>query len=300
VPPVVKTTWTTRALLEWMGSTFKGKGLDAPKLCAEMLLSHVLKCDRLRLYMDADRPASDEERAVLRALVTRALANEPVQYLVGEAWFFSMAFKVDRRVLIPRPCTEMIVEQVVQHARVTPGHDAAAIADVCTGSGCVALSLAKHLKQSRVLATDVSEDALAVARENATRHGVTDRVEFVRGDLLSPLLEHPMGSRLNYLVSNPPYIPDHEWNDDKMMGANVKGHEPEIALRGGVDGLKFVRPIVEDGPARLLPGGVLLVEIASSTAEDVLGLARGNALLEGARIVADLEGLPRMLMARRV
>lgn len=105
---------------------------------------------------------------------------------------------------------------------------------------------------------------------------------------------------MNYLVSNPPYIPDHEWTDPKMMGANVKGHEPELALRGGVDGLKFVGPIVEDGPARLLPGGVLLVEIASSTADAVLALARANVVLEGARIVADLEGLPRMLMARRV
>lgn len=303
VPPAVKTTWTTRSLLEWMGATFKGKGIDAPKLCAEMLLSHVLKCDRLRLYMDADRPASDAERAELRALVTRALANEPVQYLVGEAWFFSMPFKVDGRVLIPRPCTEMIVEQVVQHARVTPrdgGGETPAIADVCTGSGCIAVALAKHLKGARVLATDVSEDALTLAKENAARHGVGERVEFVRGDLLSPLLEHPMGSRLNYLVSNPPYIPDFEWNDPQTMGANVKGHEPEIALRGGEDGLRFVGPLVKDGPARLLPGGLLLVEIASSTAEAVLAMARQNELLEGARIVSDLEGLPRMLAARRV
>jgi release factor glutamine methyltransferase len=286
-----------------MGTTFKGKGLDAPKLCAEMLLSHVLKCDRLRLYMDADRPASDDERAELRGLVTRALANEPVQYLVGEAWFFSMPFRVDRRVLIPRPCTEMIVEQVVQHARVTPrdvGGETPAVADVCTGSGCIAVALAKHLKGARVLATDVSAEAIALAGENAARHGVSERVEFARGDMLAPLLEHPMGSRLNYLVSNPPYIPDHEWNDPKMMGANVKGHEPEIALRGGADGLRFVGPIVKDGPARLLPGGLLLVEIASSTADSVLAMARENELLEGARIVSDLEGLPRMLAARRV
>lgn len=300
VPASVKTTWTTRSLLEWMGTTFKGKGLDAPKLCAEMLLAHVLKCDRLRLYMDADRPASDGERADLRALVTRALANEPVQYLVGEAWFFSMAFKVDRRVLIPRPCTEMIVEQVIQHARVTPSVESLAIADVCTGSGCIAAALAKHMKHARVLATDVLDDALAVARENATRHNLNERIEFVRGDLLAPVLEHPMGSRLNYLVSNPPYIPDSEWNDPKMMGANVKGHEPEIALRGGDDGLKFVRPLVEQGPARLLSGGLLLIEIASSTSEAVLTLARENELLDGARIVADHEGLPRMLFARRV
>ena len=284
-----------------MGSTFKAKGLDSPKLCAEMLLSHVLGCDRLRLYMDADRPASDIERGLLREMVARALAHEPVQYLVGEAWFFSMVFKVDRRVLIPRPCTELLVEQVIQHARVTPGagSDAPAIGDVCTGSGCIAVALARHMKQARVVATDISGDALTLAKENAEKHGVEGRVEFVRGDLLEPLLSHPIGSRLNYLVSNPPYIPDREWNDPEMMGINVKGHEPEGALRGGVDGLKFVRPLIEQGPDRLMPGGMLLVEFASSTAEEVLSLARSNPALEGVRISADTDGLPRMLCATR-
>lgn len=282
-----------------MTGAFKAKGLESPKLCAEMLLAHVLGCDRLRLYIEADRPATPIERQTLRDLVTRALNHEPVQYLVGEAWFFSLAFKVSPAVLIPRPCTEIIAEHVVQHARVTPGFDSPTIADVCTGSGCLAVSLAKHLKNARALATDISAEALAVAKENAERHVVSDRVEFMRGDLLAPLLQHPSGSRLHYLVANPPYIPDSEWNDPGMVGKNVKGHEPELALRAGEDALRLVRPLIEHGPNHLLDGGLLLVELASSSAEAALALANAQPDLDSARIVPDLEGLPRTLIARR-
>src|SRR6185295_16304457 len=139
------------------------------RLQAELLMAHVLGCERLRLYMDADRPASPLERSALRDLVGRALGHEPVQYLTGEAWFFSLPFKVDRRVLIPRPATETIVEHVLQHARAEAGFggktgEGVVIADVCTGSGCIAIALLKNLPQARAVATDVSPDALEVAR----------------------------------------------------------------------------------------------------------------------------------------
>lgn len=283
-----------------MSGAFSSKGIESPKLCAEMLVSYVLGCDRLRLYMDADRPATPLERSALRDLVARALANEPVQYLVGEAWFFSLAFKVDRRVLIPRPCTETIVEHMLQHARVTPGFESPVIADVCTGSGCIAVAAAKNLRGARVAATDISAEALEVARANAEHHAVADRVEFLQGDLLAPLLQHPIGAEVHYLASNPPYIPDAEWEAPGMMGANVKGQEPESALRGGSDGLTFVRPLIDDGPRRLRAGGLLLIEIATSTADRVLELARANPLLADPRVVTDLEGHPRTLIARRV
>lgn len=309
-------TWTTRKLLQWMRDAFTKKGLDSPGLSAELLMAHILGCERLKLYLDVDRPASDEERGRLRDLVTRALNHEPVQYLVGTAWFFGLPLRVDRRVLIPRPSTEVIVEHVLQHARVAhgghgKGHgDAGAegaaapdaallIADVCTGSGCIAIALAKRLTGARVVATDISGDALEVARGNAERHGVGDRVEFALGDLLAPVLAHPVAGAkgsLDYLVSNPPYIPDHEWD---AVEPNVKNHEPHGALRGGSDGLAFVKPVIQNGPELLAPGGQILVEIAACTAAEVLTLARANPLLTDARILHDHEGLARVLVARR-
>lgn len=293
-------TWTTRRLLAWMGEAFTAKGLDSPRLCAEILLAHVIGCDRLRLYMEADRPASPLERSELRDLVRRALEHEPVQYLTGEAWFFGLAFHVDRRVLIPRPATETIVEQVLQHAR-SQGHagetgEGLLIGDVCTGSGCVAIALAKRLKGARIVATDASEDALEVARRNRTRHEVAERVELLRGDLLAPVREHPIAGRdrsLMYLVANPPYIPDHEWDD---VEPNVRLHEPEMALRGGADGLDLVRPLAEQAPDLVAPGGLVLIEVAASASEEARALVEAHARVHHAEIVFDHEGLPRVVV----
>lgn len=301
-------SWTTRKLLAWMTKAFEDKGLDAPRRQAEMLLAHVLGTERLKLYMDPDRPAAPLERDTLRGLVKRALADEPIQYLVGEEHFFGMAFKVDKRVLIPRPSTQTIVEAVLQHARKNPDagsvrdSDAGSgilIADVCTGSGCIAAALAKHLPGARVVATDVSEDALAVAKENIGHHGLADRVDLARGDLLDALRAHPVAGKkasLRYLCSNPPYIPDDEW---AAVEPNVKHHEPAVALRGGPDGMDFVRPLVEGGPAFIEPGGLMLIEIAAARAQDALALAEAHPDLTNARILKDSDGLPRVLVAEK-
>lgn len=291
-------------LLTWMGDAFTKKGLDSPRLLGEMLVSHVLGCERLKLYLDADRPASPLERQLLRDLTTRALEHEPVQYLVGEAWFFGLPMKVDRRVLIPRPGTETIVEHVLQHARVQPGFggnkgEGVLIADICTGSGCIAIALLKHLTGARAVATDISTDALAVAHENAIRHGVSDRLDLLEGDLLRPLNDHPALSakeELNYLVSNPPYIPDDEWD---AVAPNVKDYEPHTALRGGVDGLDYVRRLLSEGPRFIKPGGLLLIEVADSRAKIARDLVAATAGLEEARILNDFEGLPRVVVARK-
>jgi len=312
---VDRQVWTTRSLLAWLTEALERKGVESGRLCAEMLLAHVLGCERMRLYLDPDRPASPEERHRLRELAARALKHEPVQYLVEEAWFFSLPFAVDRRVLIPRPSTETIVEHVLQRERAgaatEPRGRSARIADVCTGSGCIAIALAKHMPHAKVVATDVSAAALEVARTNVQRHGVSDRVLLLEGDLLEPLQRREAGSFLtdvadapspaeyDYLVSNPPYIPDSEWHDPEMMGRNVKGHEPEIALRGGPDGLTFIRRLVSEGPVLLRTGGMLAVEVAASTAQSALELARTNPLLGHCAILKDGDGLPRVLIGER-
>lgn len=292
-----------------MQQAFFQKDLDSPRLLAELLMSHVLGCDRLKLYLDPDRPTSPLEKQTLRDLVARALKHEPVQYLVGEAWFFGMPFVVDKRVLIPRPATETIVQHVLQHHRAVHGPsqatstargEGALIADVCTGSGAIALALLKQLPGARAVASDVSPDAIAVATVNAEKHGLRDRVDFLTGDLLAPLRSYPPTAgpaSVDYLVSNPPYIPDDEWPD--KVDVNVRDFEPTIALRGGPDGLKFARPLLQEGPRFVKPGGLILVEVADARASEALAIAQANALLRDARIVQDHEGLQRVIVATR-
>lgn len=287
--------WTSKRLLQWTTTAFERKGIDSPRVCAEMLLAHVLGTPRLKLYMDPHRPASELERAAFRELVERAMDDEPVDYLVGQAPFFSMMLKVNRAVLIPRPSTETLVEHVLQHARRTPGFASPRIADVGTGSGAIAVALAKQFAKAgsdaTVIATDLHDDALIVARENAKLQGVADRIDFRQGDLLEPL----KGERLTYLVSNPPYIPDHEWD---AVEPNVKDHEPTHALRGGADGLDLVRPLIAGAKRLLADPGQLVVEIAACQKQAVIDLASEHGLRHPS-VLVDHEKLPRVLVADR-
>jgi release factor glutamine methyltransferase len=308
VHPSTNQSWTTRDLLAWMNDAFVKKDLDSPRRMAEMLMAHVLGTQRLKLYMDQDRPASPLERDALRDLVRRALDYEPIQYLVGEESFFTMRFKVDKRVLIPRPSTLTIIEEVLQHARKNPSvnslRDSDAgigmmIADVCTGSGCIAAALAKHLPGARVIASDISKDALACAKENIELHDLSDRVELVQGNLLEPIENHPVAGSagsLRYLVSNPPYIPDSEWD---AVEPNVKDHEPTLALRAKDDGMEFVSPLIERGPKLLSSGGLLLIELASVCAAQALGQAIAHPDLTQAHVAKDSDGLDRVLIASK-
>ena len=292
-PQAPKGPWTTQRLLQWTTQAFEQKGIDSPRICAEMLLAHVLNKPRLKLYMDPHRPASDLERAAFRELVERAMDDEPVDYLVGKAPFFSMLLKVSPAVLIPRPSTETLVEHVLQHQRRTPGFKSPRIADVGTGSGAIIIALAKQLSKTdpgaSFIATDISEEALAVAKENAAEQGVADRIDFRQGDLLEPL----KGERLTYLCSNPPYIPDHEWD---AVEPNVKDHEPTLALRGGPDGLDLVRPLIEQARGYLKDPGQLVVEIAACQRQAVIDLTREHGLRHPC-VLVDHEKLPRILVA---
>ncbi len=309
MPPTAPQTWTTRDLLGWMTKAFESKDLDSPRRMAEMLLAHIIGCDRLRLYMDTDRPATPLERDTLRDLVRRAMNHEPIQYLVGEESFFGMHLHVDKRVLIPRPSTQTLIDEVLNHARKNPDDrtlrdsDAGVgmmIADVCTGSGCIAAALARNLPGCRVIASDLSEDALEVAQMNITKHDLDERVELVQGDLLEPIFAHPVAGQngaLHYLCSNPPYIPDHEWD---AVEANVKDHEPTMALRANDDGMQFVTPLIQQGPKLLSKGGLLLIEIAACNAKRCLELAAAHAELTRERIAKDSDGLDRILIAEKM
>ncbi|WP_141592009.1 peptide chain release factor N(5)-glutamine methyltransferase [Myxococcus sp. AB056] len=275
--------WTIRRVLTWTTQHFEKRQVDAPRLTAEILLSHVLELSRVRLYVDLDRPLSKEELGAYRALIERRMAGEPTQYLTGVREFYNRPFKVDARVLIPRPETELLVEAAL---RMLPKDAPGRALDVCTGSGCIAISLAAERPQATVIATDLSPDACALARENAQALGVADRVTVLQGDLFTPV---PAGERFQVVVSNPPYIASGEIPG---LSAEVR-REPKLALDGGPDGLVAVRRVVTGARQWLEPGGLLALEIGEDQGPAVLELLRAAGYAD-ARVEKDLERRERM------
>lgn len=284
--------WTTRRLLGWMTDYLTQKSVDSPRVVAEKLLAHTFQCERMRLYMEVDRPASKDELTALRGLLQRAARHEPLQYLFGEETFFTRSFEVGRETLIPRPCTETLVEAVLHDCKQRGRDREWRLADIGTGTGCIAISLALGLPNATVVATDLEQSILDLAARNAERHGVGERIVLRLGSLFEPLAE---GERFEVICSNPPYIPDDEW---EAVHANVKDYEPTRALRGGADGLTVVRPLIEGAAKWLTDDGMLAVEIAARTAKDVVALARGNGFAR-VQILNDHEDLPRVLLAHR-
>jgi release factor glutamine methyltransferase len=248
-------TWTIEAIVRWATDDFRGRGIDSPRLDAELLLAHALGATRMQLIVDSKRPLSPPELGRFRDLVKRRRVREPVAYLLGEREFYGRKFRVDKRVLVPRPDTETLVEVALKRTRARSMSMRAL--DVCTGSGCVATTLGRERVTSHVLATDLSADALAVARDNALRLGAYN-VAFKRADLFAGL-----SGPFDVVTANPPYIPSAEI---ATLDADVRNFEPRAALDGGADGLDLVRRVVDDARALLEDGGVLAVEVGSGQA----------------------------------
>jgi len=316
--------WTVRRLGRWMVAHFSRKGIDSPRVVADTLLATVLGCERMRLYMEPDREPSPGELARLRELVARAARHEPLQFLVGEWPFRGIPLEVGPSTLIPRPATETLVERAVELGRASLGDAASGsprplrIVDACTGTGCIAIALARELAAGqrrgcrplggadpdapaaivgppvRVVATELVPEAAALARRNIARHGLAGAIEVREGDLLAPLADEPDGS-IDLLVANPPYVSDAEWEELEPI---VRDHEPATALRGGRDGLDLVRRLVADAPRLLRPGGWLLVEIGHAGRDAALGLVAGPSWND-AEVRKDHEDFWRTLVARR-
>ena len=288
--------WTVRRLLEWTSGFFTRKNVDAPRLSAELLLAHVMGVPRIRLYTDYDRPLADEQLAALRALVQRAAEEEPIAYLTGKAHFFNLEFEVSRDVLIPRPDTETLVENVLQLVRNQAGFEAPRVLDLCTGSGCVAAAVAHRLKAATVVATDVSEPAVLLARRNVERLGLADRVTVEQGDLFEPVARLPDPLPFDLVLANPPYIPTAQV---EKLDRSVRDYEPIGALDGGPDGLSLHRRIFKEAPARLVPGGRVFLEIAFDQGELATQVAAEYPQFEDVRLLKDYGGRDRVLTATR-
>lgn len=277
--------WTIRRVLTWATADFKQRGASSPRLDAELLLGLALGVGRIALIVDAERPLAKEELARYRALHQRRRAGEPVAYLRGEREFWGRVFRVDARVLVPRPDTEVLVE--VALARTASASLGGRVLDLCTGSGCVAVTIARERPTNRVWATDVSAHALAVARENALRLGAP-QIAFFEGDLFDAL---PKEARFELITANPPYIREDEL---PTLSVDVRAFEPKLALVSGADGLDLMRRLVREAPAHLAPGGVLAVELGCDQGDAVEALFAAAGFIEVARR-RDYSGLDRVV-----
>jgi release factor glutamine methyltransferase len=289
-------TWTVRRLLEWTTPFFSRKEVDSPRLSAELLLAHVLKVPRIKLYTDYERVMGEADLARYRALVQRAAEHEPIAYLTGVAHFFSLEFEVNRDVLIPRPETETLVENVLQLVRNQPGLEAPRILDMCTGSGCIAIAIAQRLKHATVIATDISEAAVGVAKRNVARLGLEGRVVVEQGDLFEALAGTVDARPFDLLVANPPYIASGQMDG---LPRNVREYEPKLALEGGPDGLTVHRRIMDGAGERLVSGGRVFLEIAFDQGEAAMELLSNYENFDEVRILKDHGGRSRVISARK-
>jgi release factor glutamine methyltransferase len=288
--PQTPTVWTIQALLGWTTDFLRSKGVEAARLEAQVLLAHVLDCPRIELVARFPEQPTDEQRVRFRELIKRRVDGWPVAYLVGRREFYLLPFEVSPAVLIPRPETETLVLEAL---RLLKPLAAPAVLDLGTGSGCIAVSVAHQKRDARVTATDVSPDALDVARRNAEAHGVAGRVAFAQGDLFAAV---PAGSLFDVVVSNPPYVTPAELAG---LSPDVREHEPRLALDGGPDGLAFYRRIAAGVGPLLKPGGWLAVEIGATQEDAVRTLLADRPELEAGPTLKDGAGRPRVATARK-
>ncbi len=256
--------WTVARLLSWTQDYFRQHRLESPRLCAELLLASALGCERIQLYTRFDQTPDRDGLTRFRDLVRRAAGGAPIAYLTGFKEFFALSFRVTADVLIPRPETEVLVERVIDLVR----KDASLVRllDLCTGSGCIAIALARNLPGAQLFASDISDAALRVARENAARLGVAEKLQFAQGDLFEPWRS---AAEFDLVTANAPYIASGEI---ATLPANVRDFEPRLALLAGDDGLALIRRIVAAAPERLRCGGWLFLEVAFDQAARVAEL----------------------------
>lgn len=274
--------WRVDQALSWAEMQLEGTG--EPRTSAILLLAHALGCSPTDLFIHPERVLSSAQEAEFKGLIARRACHEPVAYLTGHRPFFDLDLLVDARVLIPRPETELLVEQALEHARRWPQPQ---IADVGTGSGAIAVALAVHLTQATIWATDLSADALAVAQINARRYGVAERITFVQGNLLLPL-----PGPLQLIVANLPYVSEAEW---AALPPDVR-HEPPMALLAGADGLAAIRALLEQSPRYLTPDGIILAEIGAAQGQSVIALARQTFPQAYVEVIRDYAHLDRILL----
>lgn len=281
--------------LNWATHFLKTHQIQNPRLQAELLLGHSMNQKREGLYLRFHQEIMKEEEEKFKTLVLRRVAGEPLQYLLGYQEFWSILFKVDPRVLIPRPETEHLVEEALSLLSKNNFESFPLVLELGTGCGAIAISLARELTHLRIIATDLSKEAIEVARENAMESGVSHRITFLVGDLFE--IFSPLKRPFDLILSNPPYIKDSEI---EQLTREIRDHEPWIALKAGKDGLDFYRRIISRAPQYLKRGGWLLLELGEGQGERVTELFESTGEFKNPIIVKDLSGIERVIKAQRL
>jgi release factor glutamine methyltransferase len=289
--------WIIKDLLAVTADYLQKKDIDSPRLCAEILLAHQLKTTRIKLYLDFDRPLDEKDINEYRILIQRRLTREPVQYITGLQEFWSKEFNVGPQVLIPRPETEILVEQaisILKDKKDAGETCSVSVLDIGTGSGAVAVSIASELPDADIWATDVSAEALETAMANAIKHGLDARIHFLESDLFSAMTNE--SHSFDVIVSNPPYIPKEDYD---ALPPEVGKYEPRCALDGGEEGLFFVRKIILEAKDFLKPAGWLLMEMAPFQTAKAVALAVQAGFYEEQKIIKDYSHKDRVVMAKK-
>ena len=256
--------WTIQKLLNWVTEYLTSKDIDLPRLSAELLLSHVLGLKRIELYTQFERIVTGQQLDLLHGLVQRASQNEPIAYLVGKTEFYSLELNVTPACMIPRPETELLVERAIEFLRTRNGKQF--VCDLCTGSGCIAVAIARNYPDCQIIATDISDAALSVAAKNIEKHRLKERIRLLCGDLFDPIMPQLDVEKFDLIVCNPPYVSAAEF---EKLGKNVKDYEPKLSLFAGDDGLDIYRRIIERVSTFLKSDAAVMLEIGYNQGQAV-------------------------------
>jgi len=287
-------TWTIQRLLNWITKHFTDKGIDSPRLSAELLLSYVLEKKRIELYTQFDRAVAKEQLDRLHDLVKRAEQGEPIVYLTGKAEFYSMELDITPDCLIPRPETELLVERAVEFLRSRSGKQL--VCDLCTGCGCIAVAIAKNFCDARVIATDISDGVLKTAAKNIDKHRLRDRITLLCGDLFDPIVPELGGGKFDLIVCNPPYVSAAEF---EKLDKNIKDYEPRSALFAGDNGLEVYRRICKKADAFLKSDAALIMEIGYSQGQAIRELLEQTGCFSEITIEKDFNNNDRVAIAKK-
>jgi release factor glutamine methyltransferase len=289
--------WTIKELLKVTTDYLEKKEIESPRLSAEILLAHQLEIDRIKLYLRFDQPLHEKEVSGYRSLIKRRLSREPIQYITGVQEFWSMDFRVGPQVMVPRPETELLVEHVLGLCRGkgSTGGSCVRILDLGTGCGAIAVAIARELEGAAVWASDVSQDALDMARQNAKKHEVEEKIEFVLSDLWQGFSNPEL--TFDVIVSNPPYIKSEAMDS---LPPEVRDYEPRRALDGGAEGMFYIRDIIQEAPRHLNPGGWILLEMDPDQTKQALGLVEASNSYGRKVRFKDYSHNHRVVMAQKI
>ena len=284
--------WRVVDLLDWTTRYFEQHGIPNPRLDAEILLAHLLEKSRLQLYLHFEMPVFQEHLTPYRELIKKRIEHTPVSYLTNRKEFMALDFYVDERVLIPRPETEQLVETILREKT----GNSERLLELGTGSGVIATSLAVHQPEWEIIATDISEPALAVAQKNAETHVHAPQIKFLSGDLFEPIkaINPPGNIRFDWIVCNPPYVKNIEWD---TLSPDIRDYEPEIALLAGDDGLAVIRRLIAEAPEYLAPNGKLILEIGETQADTVRSLINTEPAYRTYKLLKDYAEKERIVLA---